>query len=88
MRTHELTCPLGHTCDKCLWNIHMTGMNPHTGAAIDEWKCAIAWLPLLASQQTQQILQTAASVDRVHDVFAEAMNQSLEAPPEPRLIQQ
>lgn len=66
----------------------MTGMHPATGVPVDELRCAIAWMPILMSQQTQQVLQTAASVDRVHDVMAGALTASLEPPPERRLIEQ
>jgi hypothetical protein len=38
-------------------------MNPNTGEDIDEWGCAITWLPLLTIENSQQQRQTAAAVE-------------------------
>jgi hypothetical protein len=54
------TCPLGHTCEeiknnkihRCMWYTQIAGMNPQTGEPIDEWKCAITWLPLLSVEMS------------------------------------
>jgi hypothetical protein len=57
------TCPLGHTCDACLWQTHLRGLNPQTGQEIDQVGCAVAFLPVLLVENSQQQRQTAASVD-------------------------
>jgi hypothetical protein len=62
-RMTERTCPLGHTCDACLWYTQLRGKNPQTGAEMDEHGCAVAWLPVLLVENSQQQRQTAASVD-------------------------
>lgn len=51
----KYTCPLGHQCEKvngdylerCVWYTEIEGKNPQNEERIKEWKCAIAWLPLL-----------------------------------------
>lgn len=39
------------------------GSNPNTGAEIDEYGCAIAWLPMLLIEGSQQQRQTGAAVE-------------------------
>ena len=51
----EITCPLGSTCEevkdgkihRCAWYTCVVGTDPNTGKGVDEWKCAMAWMPLL-----------------------------------------
>jgi len=48
------TCPLGHQCEvskdgyveRCAWFTELSGTTAD-GDAIDDWKCAIAWQPIL-----------------------------------------
>jgi hypothetical protein len=63
------TCPLGHTCDSCLWHVHLRGKNPQSTQEIDEVRCAMVWLPLLLVENSQQQMQTSAAVES----FREAM---------------
>jgi len=60
-------CPLNdfEPCKKfdCAWFVHIRGMNPNTGEDIDEWKCAIAWHPLLMVENSQMQRQTGAAVE-------------------------
>lgn len=50
-----ITCPLGSTCEKvvdnaihrCMWYTCLAGQNPQTGEMIDEWKCAMSWIPIM-----------------------------------------
>lgn len=57
------TCPLGHTCDSCQWQVHLRGKNPQTEQEIDESACAISWIPLLLVENSQKQHQTAAAVE-------------------------
>lgn len=57
----KLTCPLGHTCEKitigiierCVWYKQISGKHPQSEEIIDEWDCAIAWMPLLSTEIAQ-----------------------------------
>lgn len=40
-------------------------MDPQTGQQIDKPGCAVAWLPILTVENSQQQRQTAATVDKV-----------------------
>lgn len=48
---------------KCNWFTQVRGTNPNTGAEVDEWGCAIAWLPVLLIENSQQQRQTGAAVE-------------------------
>lgn len=50
---------------KCRWWQHLYGKDPQTEKTIDQWDCAIAWLPITGIEGAQMSRQTAASVDKV-----------------------
>lgn len=68
----DLTCPLGHTCEKvdketgninrCAWFTTLAGRNPQTGEQVDEKACAIAWLPVMQVEVAQSNRGTAEAV--------------------------
>ena len=51
----EITCPLGSECEtikdnklhRCAWYTKLSGTDPQSGKDIDDWRCAIAWQPIL-----------------------------------------
>ena len=73
-------CPLWkapckeHGCD---WYIQMQGKNPNTGEQINKFGCAIAWLPILMIENSQQQRITAASVQDFRNHMVDANNQLL-----------
>jgi hypothetical protein len=48
---------------KCSWFTQVRGKNPNTGKDVDEWACAIAWMPMLMIENSQQQRQTGAAVE-------------------------
>ncbi len=48
---------------KCSWYTQIRGMNPQTGEPVDEWGCAITWLPMLTIENSQQQRSTGAAVE-------------------------
>ena len=53
----------------------MRGNNPNTGKEIDEWSCAMTWLPVLLVENSQQQRQTGAAVESFRNEMTTA-NQS------------
>jgi hypothetical protein len=51
----KITCPLGSQCEeikdnqmhRCAWYTKLVGKNPNTGEDVDDWSCAIAFMPML-----------------------------------------
>ena len=59
-------CPLiGEDCRglECSWYTQIRGQNPQTGEDIDEWGCAVTWLPTLLIENAQMQRQTGAAVE-------------------------
>jgi hypothetical protein len=48
---------------KCAWFTQIRGTNPNSGKEVDEWACAITWLPVLLVENSQQQRQTGAAVE-------------------------
>ncbi len=57
----EFFCPLGSTCEeavdgvikRCAWYTKMVGLDPNTGKEIDDWACAMAWMPMLQVEMSK-----------------------------------
>jgi hypothetical protein len=48
---------------ECLFFTQLRGMNPNTGDPVDEWGCAITWIPFLLVENSQMQRQTGAAVE-------------------------
>jgi hypothetical protein len=63
-----MTCPLwrrdmSKVCHTCEWWICVTGKNPQSEEIVNEWGCAIKWLPMLTVENSQMQRQTGAAVE-------------------------
>jgi hypothetical protein len=64
-------CPLGAKCVDikdnvqihCPWYAKIQGKNPQSEEMLDEYRCAIAWLPLLMVEHSLFERQTGSSVE-------------------------
>lgn len=61
---------------KCNWFLQIKGMNPNTGQEIDDWGCAISWLPVLLIEGAKQQRDTAYAVQSFRNEMAEQAEQS------------
>lgn len=57
---------------QCSWFSQLRGKHPQTGADIDEWGCAITWLPVLMIENSQQQRQTGAAVESFRNEMVKA----------------
>lgn len=48
---------------KCAWFTQVRGVHPQTGQEVDEWGCAVTWLPVLLIENAQQSRQAGAAVE-------------------------
>jgi hypothetical protein len=60
----------------CAWFLKIAGKNPNTGADIDDWGCAMAWMPILTIENSQQQRQTAAAVESFRNEMVKANEQT------------
>lgn len=57
---------------QCNWFTQVRGVNPNTGKEVDEWGCAVAWLPVLLIENSQQQRQTGAAVESFRNEMVRA----------------
>jgi hypothetical protein len=57
---------------QCAWFTQVRGQNPNTGKEVDEWACAIAWMPVLMIENSQQQRQTGAAVESFRNEMVKA----------------
>lgn len=73
-------CPLNNfnPCKEleCAWFMSIRGKNPNTGEDVDEWGCAMAWLPILTIENSQQQRQTGAAVESFRNEMVKANEMS------------
>jgi len=59
-----------------MWYTMLRGKNPNTGEPIDDWGCAMAWMPVLMIENSQQQRSTAAAVESFRNETVEANKMS------------
>ena len=57
---------------KCAWFTQLRGTNPNTGKEIDEWGCAVTWLPIVLVENSQQQRSTSAAVESFRNEMVKA----------------
>jgi hypothetical protein len=75
-------CPLNKfkPCKKteCAWFIQIRGFNPNTGEEVDEWGCAVAWLPILSIENSQMQRQTGAAIESFRNEVVKSNEQYIQ----------
>ena len=61
---------------QCSWYTQMRGTNPNTGEPVDEWGCAVTWMPVLAVEVAQKSNQTGAAVESFRNEVVKANQQN------------
>ena len=61
---------------KCSWYMQIRGTNPNTGEPVDEWGCAVTWMPMLLIENSQQQRSTGAAVESFRNEVVKANQQN------------
>lgn len=61
---------------QCSWYTLVRGTNPQTGREVDEWACAIAWMPMLMINTAQEVRQGAAATESLRNEMVGAAEAS------------
>ncbi|KKL67008.1 hypothetical protein LCGC14_2139270 [marine sediment metagenome] len=56
---------------KCVLWTQLRGTHPQTGQEVDEYSCAIAWLPMLLIENAKEVKQGAAATESFRNVMLE-----------------
>jgi len=75
-------CPLNNfePCKQfeCAWFVQMRGTDPNTGKEVDEYSCAMSWMPMLLVENAMQGRQTGAAVESFRNEMVKANQSSQE----------
>jgi hypothetical protein len=61
---------------QCSWFTLVRGTNPQTGKEVDEWVCAMTWLPILLIENSQQQRHTGAAVESFRNEVVKSAEKS------------
>lgn len=68
---------------QCEWYINILGLHPQTGETINDWRCAISFLPVLLVENSKEQRGTAASCDKIASQIFKSRSEFIGAlPPE------
>lgn len=56
---------------ECRWWVHLFGKDPQSEKILDQFDCALAWLPITTIETSQMARQNTASVDKVANEISE-----------------
>ena len=76
-------CPLiGEDCRKleCAWYTKIAGCHPQTGESVEEWGCAVAWIPFLQVESAKAINQTGAAIESLRNETVDRLTPSIPIP--------
>lgn len=62
---------------QCSWYTQVRGTDPQKGTEVDEYACAIAWLPLLLIETSKEVRQGAAATESMRNKLVEASEKAL-----------
>ena len=57
---------------QCAWFTRVQGVDTNTGNQVDEFQCAIAWMPMLLIENSGQQRQTGAAVESFRNEMVRA----------------
>lgn len=72
---HKVDC--SEVCHKCPWWNRVTGKNPQSEEMIDDWRCAVALLPMLLIENAQQSRSTGAAVESLRNNLVEGISRAV-----------
>lgn len=69
------TCPLGKKCETCKWYVLVRGKHPQSEQQIDEWNCAMAWIPILLIENAQTSRGQTQALESFRNEMVKGQNQ-------------
>ena len=88
-RPQATFCPLIKSRCKqfdCLFWIQLRGTHPQTGQEVDDYDCAVRWLPILLIENAKETRQGAAAVESFRNELVKGLSQLPTARSRPALV--
>lgn len=81
-----ITCPLGAKCEeikdnklyRCAWYVKLQGRAPD-GTIYDDWKCAIAWQPILMTEMSSTNRGQTSAIESLRNETIKRQDMALSA---------
>ena len=70
-------CPLiGEDCREleCAWYTQISGTNPQTGEPVNEYGCAVAWIPFLQVDNSKTVNQMGSAIESFRNETVEKLS--------------
>jgi hypothetical protein len=74
---HKVDCST--VCHKCPWWTRVMGKNPQSEEMIDDWRCAVALLPMLLIENAQVSRGTTAAMETFRNGVIGGVIQAVDA---------
>lgn len=83
------TCPLGHQCEtvseregkpvvnRCAWYTQIAGKDPQGEEFINQWRCSLAWMPILLIENAQTNRGQTAAIESFRNETVRQQNDFL-----------
>ena len=87
MEVRVADCPLGAKCEevkseggkqyiaRCPWYVQVRGFDTNTGQEVDNWSCAIAWMPTLMINTANEARKGVAATESFRNEMVERKQQ-------------
>lgn len=76
----KANCPLNNfePCKQldCAWFLKIKGKDPQSMEEIEDWGCAMAWMPIMMIENSQMQRQTGAAVESFRNEMVKTNEQS------------
>jgi hypothetical protein len=74
---HKVDCST--VCHKCPWWSRVVGKNPQSEEMIDDWRCAVALLPMLLIENAQVSRGTTVAMETFRNGVVDSVIMAVEA---------
>ena len=81
---HGNLCPLiGEDCRQleCAWYTKVSGTHPQTGEPVEEYGCAVAWIPFLQMDTSKHVNQAGAAIESLRNETVDKLSPILPIQP-------
>lgn len=91
MADEGMLCPLhkedmSKVCHKCPWWMQLRGVNPNTGQEMDQWGCAVSFLPVLMIENAAQARASGAAIESFRNEMVRANEAAKKMLAQPKIM--
>ena len=78
-------CPLhkkdmAEVCHTCPWWTRVQGQLPQSTEIVDDWRCAVAWMPHLLIENSKQSRAAGAAIESLRNIIGQSVEMLVSGP--------